>query len=268
MKTLLSFALLTLSAMPLLAAETPWQEIAGGVKLRLISSGQIKADGHTLIGLEIDMPANTRTYWRVPGETGIPTQVDAAGSTGVANPTIIWPYPVLDERDGYTDYVYWGPTVLPIDLATTDATPQLSLSVVMGICSEVCIPAQAKFQLPLDFSTSDRANGLRIRQALALAPAEWTDQIPAIDSVSYDQAAHAIAVKLADPQVDPQSLIATSTTGDPLFGAPQKSPEPGLVLLPILGETGENGLANQSVQLTFMTSMGAFEVSRRVSASD
>ena len=59
------------------------------------------------------MPQNTKTYWRIPGETGIPTELDFTGSTGIAASTILWPYPTVDHVQGYLDYVYYGPTVLP-----------------------------------------------------------------------------------------------------------------------------------------------------------
>lgn len=266
MKFMLPLMFLFAAVVPTLGAETPWQEVAPGVKLRLVSNGQADAAGHTWIGLEIDMPANTKTYWRVPGETGIPTQIDTSGSTGIGTHSVHWPYPTRDTSGGYTDFVYWGATLLPIELDTTATDPTLAMAVTLGVCSEVCIPAQASFELPLDFATPDRANGLRIRQALALTPLEWTEPDQPIGGVTFDPSANALAVHLADPRVDPQSVIATSDSGDPLFGAPQKSPEADLVMLPVLGKIDENSLENQSVQLTFMTDMGSFMLSRRVGA--
>ncbi|UXN73700.1 hypothetical protein N8D56_23620 [Devosia sp. A8/3-2] len=58
MQLLSALALLAATLTPALAGETPWQEVAPGVKLRLISSGLIKPDGKTLLGLEIFMPRN------------------------------------------------------------------------------------------------------------------------------------------------------------------------------------------------------------------
>jgi DsbC/DsbD-like thiol-disulfide interchange protein len=52
------------------------------VKLRLISTGQIKANGTTLVGLEIDMPETSKTYWRVPGDTGL--VAEDSGRAGLA----------------------------------------------------------------------------------------------------------------------------------------------------------------------------------------
>src|SRR6476660_63422 len=83
-------------ASPAIAAETPWQEIAPGVKLRLISNDTLRADGTTLAGLELDMPQSMKTYWRVPGEAGIPTELDFSGSSGVAGDQMLWPYPRIE----------------------------------------------------------------------------------------------------------------------------------------------------------------------------
>jgi hypothetical protein len=71
-------------------------------------------------------------------------------------------------------------------------------------------------------------------------------------------------VRLTDPAVDPDSLIVSTADGEPFFGAPQKSPEPDLVLIPVLGKTDEISLENRPVQLTFTTDMGAYEITRPV----
>lgn len=253
-----------LIASPAMAAQTAWQEVAPGVKLRVISSGRLQPDGHTLAGLQIDMPSSTRTYWRVPGESGIPAQFDITGSAGVSARTVAWPYPAIDQRQGYTDFVYWGNVVLPLDLTVAGETPRLALAVTLGICAEVCVPAQARFELPLDLGTADQGNGLRLQQALALAPLPWTDARPAINSVSYDAVSRSLAVRIGSPAVDPQSVIVSTASGEPLFGAPQKSPEPGLVHVPILGNPDLSRLENLPVQLTFMSTMGAYDMALRV----
>ena len=111
---------LSLLAVPAQAGETPWQEVAPGVKVRLITSDKLD-DGVTLAGLELDMPESTNTYWRIPGETGIPTELDFAASTGVSDPWIHWPYPEIDRSRGYLDYVYFGPTVLPFEISADEA---------------------------------------------------------------------------------------------------------------------------------------------------
>lgn len=255
---------LLLLTSPVLAGETAWQEIAPGVTLRLISTGQVKADGSTLVALEIDMPETTKTYWRVPGDTGMPTEFDFAGSQGVERHSMIWPYPTRDEQPDYLDYVYFGPTVLPMELTTNHASPVAELSVVLGVCSDICIPAQAHFTLPLADAEPDRANGLRIRQAVAMAPMPWEGSGQPVTEVEYRADDRQLAVWLGDATVDPATLIASTASGEPVFGTPQKSPEPNLVLVPVLGKADDFDLAGQDIALTFLTDMGAYEVTRRI----
>lgn len=255
-----------LLACPAIAAETAWQEVAPGVKLRLISTGQIKANGTTLLGLEIDMPETTKTYWRVPGDTGLPTELDFSASSGVLDHHILWPYPTRHEGADYLDYAYFGPVVLPIELTVAPDTSQVELTAVLGVCSDICVPAQARFSLSLNEASPDRPNGLRIRQALATWPMPWEGDPQPIGNVDYDAASGMLQVHVGDPDLDPASLIATTASGEPLFGTPQKSPEPNLVLIPVLDQGDKIDLEGRDVQLTFMTGMGAFEVSRPVKA--
>ncbi|KKC33136.1 protein-disulfide reductase DsbD domain-containing protein [Devosia psychrophila] len=258
------FGAIAMLVAPVSAGETPWQEVAPGVKLRLISSGHINADGKTLLGLEIDMPDTSKTYWRVPGDTGLPTVLDFAASTGVLGHEIVWPYPTRQDTEDYLDYVYLGPTVLPVEVSVEPGQPHAEIDAMLGVCSDICLPAQAHFSLPLQDAEPDRPNGLRIKQALAMAPIEWHDDPQPIGKVELMADDAMLAVYVTDPDLDPASMIAAMPDGGPLFGTPQKSPEPNLVLIPILGKSDAIDLENQAVQLTFLTGMGAFEVTRTV----
>jgi DsbC/DsbD-like thiol-disulfide interchange protein len=266
---LMSFAtILLVSAAPASGAETAWQELAPDVSIRLISSGAIKAPGKTMVALELQMPQGTKTYWRVPGETGLPLELDLSASSGVAGHTVHWPYPTREEQADYTDYVYFGDTVLPIEIAVSDPSGMLALEATLGICSDICVPAQARFTLPLLDRSADMANGLRIKQALSEVPIAWDEADVLLGDVRYLPGADAIAVEIADDAIDPSDLIAAVSGDGPLFGAPQKSPQPGLVLLPILDKTDDSAPIGLSVDLTFMTDKGAYFVSRIIEAGD
>jgi len=263
-RVLASIALIVLAS-PALAAATDWQDVAPAARVRLISSDTRAADGTTLVGVEIDMPASTKTYWRVPGESGIPTRLDLAGSQGIAGHEVLWPYPVIDETAGFVDFVYYGPTVLPLRLALRGAPPLLVISLVMGICSDVCVPVQAQFSLPLDFGKADAGQSIRIEQAMANVPLP-ADKV-SVGRVDFDSSSGYLSVALADTQIDPASIIAATPGDTALFGAPQKSPDTGLVLLPLLGGEGQNGLVGQPIQITFMTPRGPFAVEREIAAA-
>lgn len=267
MRNYVTAGLLLLLASPVTAAETEWQIVAPDVRVRLIASELLRSDGTTLAALEIDMPASTKIYWRVPGETGIATEIDLAGSTAVSSSRIIWPYPLVDTKGGFTDYVYYGPTVLPLELEVENDTPVLQAAVVMGVCSDICVPVQASFALELDLTSPDRGQALRINQALALAPLDWDDARQPIGDITYDPSEETLIVPVSDPKVDQLSMIAQADGADLVFGAPQKSRDGKLVLLPLLGGNGTEGLVGRLIQLTFMTPMGPFELLRRVAPS-
>ncbi|WP_323014327.1 protein-disulfide reductase DsbD domain-containing protein [Devosia sp.] len=251
---------------PVVAAETAWVDVAPQVRMRLISSGETKPDGSALIGLEIDMPQTIKTYWRVPGDTGFPAELDFSRSTGVKAHTVLWPYPTREITPDYLDHVYFGPLVLPVELEVAEA-PWIELDAILGICSDICVPAQVRFAFDPAEGGRDRVNGLRLRQALADVPLDWPEKSQPIGTVLLDEDGGQLAVRLLDPRVNAGSLIAATGSGSPLFGAPQKSPEPDLMLVPVLGGSAENDLEGQEVTLTFLTEMGAFEVTRQIESA-
>jgi DsbC/DsbD-like thiol-disulfide interchange protein len=255
----------TLAASPAFAAATLWQEIAPGVKARLISSDTI-VDGMSLAGLELDMPQDTNTYWRVPGETGIPTEFDFTASSGLANPMVHWPYPEIDRSRGYLDYAYYGPVVLPIEFEAGEGGAILDIGITLGVCSDICVPATAKLTLPLNFSTADAAQSIRLDQAMAQTPILWDQPGQPFGTVEagFDGSLHLLS---PDPSIDSASVIAD--VGDPsiLFETPQKSPDGNLwTLKPLGGEAGKE-LEGSSVQLTFTTPKGPYAVTQVIAPS-
>ena len=253
---------------PAVAGETAWQEIAPEVSARLISAGAVDGDGTVAMAIEIDMPAATKTYWRVPGESGLPIDIDLSGSKGVSDVRVHWPYPERELKDGYLDHVYYGHTVLPLKIETIDPGGLVDLKVTLGICSEICIPARAHFSLPLKDALPDHPNALRIRQAMAEVPIAWKGQPNPVGVVTLLPNAEAIGVMIDADAVEADSVIVSGDAGGPLFGAPQKSPQSNLVVLPILGKTDNSALEGLSVEVTFLTDLGAYVVNRTIESGE
>lgn len=257
---------LTLLASPALAGATAWQDLAPGVKARFVSADAIAADGRVRVGLELDMPKTTKTYWRIPGDAGIPPQLDFTGSEGLEEATIDWPYPEIEVDAGYREYVYHGSLVVPVELVATDRVKGvLKVQMTLGVCSDVCIPAQASFVLPIAYAAFDPAQTTRLQIAEAGVPIAWDGSGEPIGAVTAT--AEGIALSGLDPAIDPASILAD--LGDPaiLFGAPQKSPDGNLFTLKRLGEAGAKGLVGRRVELTFMTRRGPYAVSREIAES-
>lgn len=250
---------------PALAGAGPWQQVTPDARVRLISADQRDGEGAALIGLEIDMPPQTTTYWRVPGETGIPITLDFSASSGLDDHAVAWPFPERDENAGYIDYVYRGPVVLPIRAQMVGDRAALSAELMMGICDEICVPVSTSLSLDVDLSRSDAGQLLRIRQALAETPIAWDGAGPAVTAVRFDAAQNGLILEGLAEEIDPETLIADMGASGPVFGAPQKSPDKRSVLLPLLGAAPVGmDWTGKSVQLTFRTSMGPYEMSAYV----
>lgn len=257
-------AVALLFASPALAAATAWQELAPDTRIRLIASERAGDGDTTHIAIELDMPQGTKTYWRVPGETGIPLQIDLTGSHGIGGHNVQWPYPLIEVKDGYTDFVLYGPTVIPIELALTDKAPAIEASVLLGVCSDICVPATAQFTLPLDLGKPDAGQSVRIDQALAMASIEWTGPDAPIGDVSLNDTHDGLAVRIDPTRLQPASLIVDASEAGYVFGASQKSPEPDVLAHYALGSGEVGALEGRDVRLVFMTADGPFEVTRRV----
>lgn len=239
------------------AAETPWQELAPGVKARLF------ADGGERAGLEFDLPEGYKVYWRLAGETGIPTTLDFSASQGLALPLQVdWPIPDIDTTGGYRNYVYHGNVVIPIRLGKAQSGAVLDLAAMMGVCSDICIPASARFTLPLD-GVPDPDASLALDLAARTIPIAWDQPAPAFGGAVGGQ--NGIDLLAPNPEIQPETLIVDAGDDTILFGAPKKSPVEGAWSVPLLGEKGADALMGRTLNLTFMTSLGPYAASVVVS---
>lgn len=258
-------ALVAFTAFPALAAESDWVDIGPDARLRIVTAGAAE-NGVLHAALEVDMPDNMKTYWRIPGETGIPVEVDLSKSNGVSGHEILWPYPTREQKDGFIDFVYYGHTLFPINLMLDDENTALDAIVMMGICTDICMPVRAEVQLPLSTGDDDAANVLRIRQAMADVPLEGAEA-GQIEDLTFSPAAKTMSVRIDDRAVDPRSIIVD--TGDPgaLFSMPEFNQQ-GSVGFELIGRVDPQTLVGQEATITFLTVDGPYEVTRTIRAAD
>ncbi|HHG90582.1 MAG TPA: hypothetical protein ENJ90_08910 [Devosia sp.] len=254
-------ALMALFALqtPAAGGETPWQDIAPQASARLVSSDVLK-DGRTMLALELSMPETTWTYWRVPGETGIPLQLEFEGSKGVSAFEVKWPFPVREVIYGFVDHIYRGDIVLPVELSVQGERPFVAMQAVLGVCSDICVPVFANFELELNLERRDRSQSLRINQAMARVPIPWDQQTDIVEAVAFDQPNQRVLVRLSSPDVDFSSMILSTQNPSIVFGPPQKSQIEGVVSFPKLGESGDDELYELSYIISFMSALGPYEI--------
>ncbi|WP_404405918.1 protein-disulfide reductase DsbD domain-containing protein [Pelagibacterium halotolerans] len=246
------------------AGETEWQSVGENSRLRLVFSDVREGDGSTWAAVEIDMPPRTKTYWRVPGETGIPLTLDISGSQGINALDVVWPFPVRETDGGYLDYVYYGHVVLPIKLQTTGDAPVLEAEATLGICSHICVPVVVSFTHQLAFDAADTGHSLRIRQALAETPLPWDGNTDPFGDACFDSETSQLAVELLDSGFPYETTIADIAGETTPLGPGQLSADGSQLLFPVFANGQHPDLVGKSATLTFMTQDGPYEVTREV----
>lgn len=116
-----------------------------------ILPGWKSTEGHHFIGVEISMEPGWKTYWRAPGEAGIPPYWDWSGSANVGELKIHWPVPEVFEYAGLDVIGYHDQVVIPIEVIPADpnAPTRLIGRAEIGVCQEICVPLSYEFSLDL-----------------------------------------------------------------------------------------------------------------------
>jgi len=145
----LALALLLAAPLPL-RAQTPPAWVPGlHFRARLIAAGP--EGGGRLAGIEIALDRGYKTYWRSPGEAGLPPRFDWSASTNAAAIDVLWPAPRRHQDAGGVANVYDDRVVLPVRVRPADPKKPVALHLALdfGICKEICIPARADLSVEL-----------------------------------------------------------------------------------------------------------------------
>ncbi len=105
-----------------------------------------------MAAVRLDLAPHWKTYWRAPGETGIPPQFDWSGSTNLKSVTLHWPSPEVIVLDGMQSIGYLHELVLPVEVVAVDPSKPVGLRLQMdlGICKDICMPAALSLTGVLD----------------------------------------------------------------------------------------------------------------------
>lgn len=147
-------ALFAFTTIPLMA-KAARSAIAEPFRVSLISGGQ--EGGVWQAGVLVELEPEWKTYWRMPGDSGIPPQFDWTGSENSAGIEVGFPVPrrfndAGGETIGYHDQVVFPVFVKPEKL---DAAVSLQLNIFFAVCKDVCIPAKAKAAAALEASAAN-----------------------------------------------------------------------------------------------------------------
>jgi DsbC/DsbD-like thiol-disulfide interchange protein len=167
----LVFLFACIAAQPAFAASSAWHETTGG-RVRLVTAGPVDAKGVLRGALQIELQPGWKTYWRDPGNSGVPPQIDIGANGEWSKADIEFPAPQW-HRDDYGMWAGYDHSVaLPVKLETLPGkTPaSVSGSVFLGICETICVPLQAPLALDVDAAATPAEDS-------AIVDAAW-DSLP------------------------------------------------------------------------------------------
>lgn len=144
-------------------------EVPENVVRAQVLPGWRMPDGSRMAALRLILAPGWKTYWRAPGDAGIPAQFNWAGSRNVDRVRLHWPTPDVFYDFGVRTIGYQDQVVLPMELrpAEPDQPLHVTARVDLGVCETVCVPAQLSFEADL---TGDGGMDPVISAALADRP--------------------------------------------------------------------------------------------------
>jgi DsbC/DsbD-like thiol-disulfide interchange protein len=138
---------------------SPWQR-DGHSAVRLLAGSR---SGAVLLGgIAFQLQPGWKTYWRTPGDSGVPPRFDFTKSENIEAVTVLWPAPTkFDDGAGGTSLGYHDQIVLPLRIVPKSADKPVTLraEINYAVCEKICIPVDASAELAFSSvaSTEDSA---------------------------------------------------------------------------------------------------------------
>ena len=202
---------------------------------RLIAASAQSQSGIRILraGLAIKLLPGWKTYWRYPGDSGVPPVFDFSGSDNVKDVTVRYPAPQrFDDGGGGYAIGYHDGVIFPLQVTPQDATKPVTLRLKLSYaaCQNACFPAKASAELTVTGAPTAFDDALAAAEARVPKASRIGDPgALAIRAVHREAAAKPkIVVDVAAPAGVAVDLFAEGPTADwalplpvPVKGAPQ-----------------------------------------------
>jgi DsbC/DsbD-like thiol-disulfide interchange protein len=151
------------------AARAPAGDAEAILGAGLLPGWRTEAGSH-IAALHLQLAPGWKTYWRSPGEAGLPPVFDWERSENLGRVEVHWPRPRLFDLNGLATIGYDGAVVLPVEIwpAAAGASIAAAATVHLGVCRDICVPVT--ISVAADLPGDQVAPDARILAALSDAP--------------------------------------------------------------------------------------------------
>ncbi len=136
----------------LLAVESDWSN-EDYSKVRIISAQtHIGKNTEVLLGLHFKLEPGWKIYWRFPGDSGMPPELNIEDSLNINSLKIFWPFPEqIKEQENIITRGYYNEVILPIKVQLKSNINPLVLNASLSyqVCKDICIPISTKLSFLL-----------------------------------------------------------------------------------------------------------------------
>jgi DsbC/DsbD-like thiol-disulfide interchange protein len=211
-----------------------------GASIRILTEAQPDGEGKLRGALEIRLEPGWKTYWRDPGDSGIPPTVTVTGNGNVSDPEIGFPPPARFD-DGYSRFAGYDESValalsFPVD--DPDGRLDFTAELFLGVCETICIPVQATLRIVPTQATGEY--GMVIGKAFGRLPAKDHDGFHArLVEVGED----GLIVEVRLPEGAGNAELFVASTNEHMTGLPYRLDGSGSRFAVPLRNTGDPGTA-------------------------
>ncbi len=150
------------------------------VRARIIQGWDLP-DGRHVAGLELRLAPGWKTYWRNPGDAGIPPRFDWTRSRNIREIEVRWPAPKVYKEYGLHSIGYDERVLVPLYVTPRqDGDMRVRGRMDLGVCADVCLP----YALSLDATLTQDQSAAVPSIAAALASLPFTAQEAGVRQVT------------------------------------------------------------------------------------
>ena len=212
----LAATLFTVSLAVVAKAEdaSPWQRDAHSA-VRLLAGS--RSGGVLLGGIAIQLQDGWKTYWRTPGDSGVPPRFDFSKSDNVEAVTVLWPAPMkFDDGAGGFSLGYKKQVVLPLRIVAknNDKPVTLRANISYAVCEKICIPIEASSELTFSSVASTEDGNLAAALDSVPKPTNIGDAAPVTIRDVRREGAKLVLVDVSAPETKDVHLFVEGPTPD------------------------------------------------------